>query len=217
MSEISFDEDLGGLLQENQAPVVEPQSHAEIVRKVQANSKVMPAEKPRSIPEANSGAMPHEHVSRTYCIDGKMMKQEDALPILSQEIDGDSFNFLIQKQKQSIEPAELSVVGKDRRYPDLDELDSVVGKVCPFCGESITQEEASWREIGGLCFYGTTDGQPQVYHWACISLWALLHCKGHPMKAAEKFNLPVDEMTAMKMFYRSIPWNRLGFTREEGQ
>ena len=48
------------------------------------------------IPEgANSGAMPHEKKPRSYCIDGQMCDEQTAIPILSQEIDPDSFNFLI--------------------------------------------------------------------------------------------------------------------------
>ena len=84
-----------------------------------------------------------------------MLPASEAKAILSQEIDPESFNFLIQKQKQPLEPAELSIVGKDRRYPDVEECDSVIGHKCKFCAEEISQYEASWKEIGGLCFYGT--------------------------------------------------------------
>ena len=76
------------------------------------------------------------------------------------------------------------------------------------------------RQLEGnriTCFYGTSeDGTPQVYHWGCLALHALLICKGHPLQAAEKFNLDPDEMTSMKLFYRAIPWGRLGFKSEDG-
>lgn len=212
MSDISFDEDLGGLLQEDQAPAVEP-DHAEIVRQVQANSKIRPAEKPKGIPEgANSGAMPHEKKDRTMCIDGRMVKEST---VMAETVDPESMNYLLARQKVKLEPSTLEIAGRDRRYPELDSLEASIGKICPFCNEKLSQEDCSWREIGSIVTYGQApDGQPLYWHWEHLALQALLAAKGHPEKASKDFNLDLSEMTAMKQYFRSIPWGRLGFTRE---
>lgn len=221
------EQDLESLLETHKAPSVEI-DHQEVVAQLVKKTQRLPAGNkdqgvpaetgPRDRSKDRSWAIPGQlprDAEKVYCVDGQMLPASEAKAILSQEIDPESFNFLIQKQKQPLEPAELSIVGKDRRYPDVEECDSVIGHKCKFCGEEISQSEASWREIGGLVFYGQdSEGLPQVFHWSCLSLWCLLLEKGHPRKAAEKFNLDPDEITSMKMFYRSIPWGRLGFARE---
>ena len=225
MSEdIVFDDpsELGQLLETDQAPV--EIDHSKIVQEIQKASQVKPTGNkaqgsPAGIPEgANSGAMPHEKKDRTLCIDGKMMKESAALPLLAETVDPESMNFLLARQKIKLQPSILEIVGRDFRYPVIEELEAAVGKVCPFCGEPISQEEAAnWREIGSIVTYGQApEGQPLYWHWEHLALQALLLAKGHPQRASEMFGLDISEMTAMKQYFRAIPWGRLGFLREEG-
>ena len=218
MSEISFDEDLGGLLQEELAHEVEPQSHAEIVKQVVAASAVGPAGNrdqgsPAGIPEgANSGAMLHEKRDRTISVNGQVMKESEARAIYwLRLVDPESMNYLLARQKIKLEPSTLEIVGRDVRYPVIEELEAAVGKICPFCGEKLSQEDCSWREIGSIVTYGQA-----YWHWEHLALQALLLGKGHPQRAAEMFGLDLSELTAMKQYFRAIPWGRLGFLREEG-
>src|SRR5271157_4800986 len=128
---IVFDnpDELGSLLQEDQAPDIKQKPQSEIVAEIQKNAHVKPVENgPRDRSKDRSWAIPGQlpkDREKTFCIDGLMVSESAARPILAETVDPESFNFLISKQKQKLEPAELSVVGKDRRYPDTEELDSV--------------------------------------------------------------------------------------------
>jgi hypothetical protein len=91
----------------------------------------------------------------------------------------------------------------------MDELESVIGRKCPFCGEKITEDEATVSDMGSLVFYG-----PDVFHWEHLALMALLKCHGHYAQAAEKYHLPLDDLKCMRTIeMRSLNWGRLGYVR----
>lgn len=153
--------------------------------------------------------------SPMYCVDGQMVDQLSA-----ETVDADSMNFLLAKQREPLEPDPDGAVpvGNCCRAIDYSELEEAVGKVCQFCDEEITEEEASPRGMGSLVYYGLDErGQKKVWHWSCLGLFMLIICKGHPEKAAEVFHVDIRDLKALKTSYRSIPWGRLGWSRDGGK
>jgi len=118
--------------------------------------------------------------SPRFCVDGVMMDQ-----ISAETVNPDSMNFLLEKQKQKLEPDEAGPVPVGGSYRALDyyELEQVLedGLSCPFCRETFTEEDCDHRELGSLVYYGSTPkGKRIVWHWACLALQMLILAKGHP-------------------------------------
>jgi len=153
---------------------------------------------------------------RIYTVDGKMVPEsqlKDTLRAIQE--DPELYNFLLMKQKEPFEPdpAGLRIVGQDPRDPDLDELESVIGRRCPFCGQPITEDETTVSDMGSLVFYGA-----DVWHWEHLALMVLLKCHGHYQKAAEEYHLPLEDLKCMRTIeMRSLNWGRLGWRREGSQ
>ena len=215
MSDISFDEDLGGLLQEGQASVIEPQSHAEIVKEVQKAardaqpSKAIPAEHPGSKP------LPHEKRDQKFAVDGKMLSKAE-YDQYCQNQDPDVYNFLLKAQKlpEIIDEAGPRAVGGDSRAPQLQELEDSVGKVCPHCQSPIEAEETSWKDVGSLIYYGKDEasGEPLIWHFGCWMTQVLLWTKGNAEKAAGKFGGTILELLVWRR-ESGYNWQRLGMVR----
>jgi hypothetical protein len=143
-----------------------------------------------------------------FVVDGRMVPESQ---LQAAQEDPELYNFLFMKQKEPFEPDPdgIRIVGQDPRNPDLDELESVIGRRCPFCGQPISEDEATISDMGSLVFYGS-----EVWHWEHLSLQALLVCKGHYQQAAEKYHLPLEDLKAMRTLeFRSLSWGRLGYVR----
>jgi hypothetical protein len=223
-------EDIDGLLGVDQLPEIPSQQ--DIVKKVQEDIKA--AQDERENEEAGSPLLEEPKSQRPKpknCFDGglnaqlppdherqirvgdKQMPWSDFQKIASQTIDPDSLNFLLAKQKIKLDPDPEGPrpVGRNIRGPDYYELEDSVGKVCPFCGQEITSEDASPKEIGTLVYYGKDkDGQPFIWHWAHLSLQMLLSCRANIKEASEKYNVDFVDLKAMKLYYRAIPWGYFG-------
>jgi len=149
---------------------------------------------------------------KIYTVNGQMVPEsqlKDTIRAIQE--DPELYNFLLMKQKEPFEPDQegLRIVGQDPRDPDLDELEAVVGRVCPFCGEKISEDEATVSDMGSLVFYGA-----DVWHWEHLALCCLLKCHGHYQKAAEKYFLPLEDLKCMRTIeMRSLNWGRLGYVR----
>ena len=149
---------------------------------------------------------------KMYCVNGQMVPEsqlKDTLRAIQE--DPELYNFLLMKQKEPFEldPAGLRICGGDPRDADIEELESVIGRRCPFCGEKIAEDEATVSDMGSLVFYGA-----DVWHWEHLALHALLKCHGHYQKAAEKYLLPLEDLKAMRTLeFRSLSWGRLGYVR----
>jgi len=151
--------------------------------------------------------------SPRYCVDGVMVDH-----ISAETVDPDSMNFLLEKQRQKLKPDEAGPVsvGGSYRALDYDELDQVLedSLFCPFCREAFTEEDCDYRVLGSLVYYGSTpEGKRIVWHWACLALQMLILAKGHPEVAAQRFNVDIRDLRAIKTSYRAIPWGRLGWRR----
>ncbi|MDM7912253.1 MAG: hypothetical protein QUS09_04070 [Methanotrichaceae archaeon] len=145
---------------------------------------------------------------KMFCVNNKMVPESQLQP--AQE-DPELYGFLFERQKAGLKPDQdgLRIVGGDPRDPDVDELRSVVGRVCPFCGQVIEEDEVTVSDMGSLVFYG-----PDVWHWEHLALMALLKCHGHYLSAAEKYVLPLEDLKAMRTLeFRSLSWGRLGYVR----
>lgn len=145
---------------------------------------------------------------KLFCVDGKMVPESQ---LQAAQEDPELYNFLLMKQKETFEPDQegIRICGGDPRDPDLDELESVIGRICPFCVQAITEDETQVRDMGSLVFYGS-----DVYHWEHLALMALLKCHGHWQQAAEKYHLPQEDLKAMRTLeFRSLSWGRLGYVR----
>lgn len=144
---------------------------------------------------------------QVFFVDGKKVMASE---MTAEATDPDSRNWLLALQKKKLEPDENGPIpiGGSYRAPAPDELQQVLEDelVCPVCGEVFTPEDCDFHDLGQLVSYGGI-----VYHWACISLWMLVICRGHPEKAAEIFHIPLADMRAIKTSYRAIPWGLLGF------
>ena len=153
--------------------------------------------------------MPHEKKDRTISVNGRTMKESAARDILNDTIDPESMNYLLARQRIKLQPSTLEIVGQSVRYPVIEELEDAVGKICPFCGEEISQSEASWKDIGNIVRYSQ-----DYWHWEHLALQVLLLEHGHANAAAMKYNLDPVELRTMKLYFRSLPWGRLGYLRE---
>jgi len=192
------DEELDQLLEEDQAPEEE--------------EPLIQPEKERWHPSGPCFRAESADTERIYAVDGKMVPEsqlKDTLRAIQE--DPELYNFLLMKQKEPFEPdpAGLRIVGQDPRDPDLDELESVIGRRCPFCGQPITEDETTVSDMGSLVFYGA-----DVWHWEHLALMTLLKCHGHWQPAAEKYHLPQEDLKAMRTLeFRSLSWGRLGYVR----
>lgn len=175
----------------------------------------LPQEKSPGLSWAPAGACFRAESADTekmYCVDGQMVPEsqlKDTLRAIQE--DPELYNYMLMKQKEPFEPDQegLRIVGQDPRDPDLDELESVIGRKCPFCGEAITEDEANVSDMGSLVFYGA-----DVWHWEHLALMALLKCHGHYQKAAEMYHLPLEDLKCMRTIeMRSLDWGRLGYVR----
>ena len=149
-----------------------------------------------------------EDTEKMFAVDGKMVPESQ---LQAAQEDPELYNFLLMKQKEPFEPDPdgLRIVGQDPRDPDIEELESVIGRICPFCGQAITEDEANVSDMGSLVFYG-----PDVWHWEHLALMTLLKYHGHWQQAAERFHLPVEDLKAMRTLeFRSLSWGRLGYVR----
>ncbi len=199
------DEELDSLLESDKAT----EDHAQVVREVQAQAaKNGQPEKERWHP---SGACFRAEIAdeeKLYCVNNKMVPESQ---LQAAQEDGELYNFLFERQKSGLESdsAGIRIVGGDPRNPDLDELESVIGRVCPFCGEKIEEDEVTVSDMGSLVFYGA-----DVWHWEHLALQALLVCKGDYKEAAARFFLPLEDIKAMRnLEFRSLSWGRLGQRR----
>ena len=144
---------------------------------------------------------------------------EDGQPVDApspETVDPDSMNFLLEKQKQILEPDPEGAVpvGGGYRAPSFEELEQVLedGLSCEFCGEAFTPEDCDPHDLGQLVYYGHDEkGHRKVWHWSCLALWMLIICKGHPEQAADHFHVDIRDLRGIKSSYRAIPWGRLGF------
>jgi len=169
---------------------------------------VLPESKPRWTPSGPCFRAESADTEKMFAVDGKMVPESQ---LQAAQEDPELYNFLLMKQKEPFEPDPdgLRIVGQDPRDPDLDELESVIGRICPFCDQAITEDEATISDMGSLVFYG-----PDVWHWEHLALQALLVCKGHYQQAAERFHLPMEDLKAMRTLeFRSLSWGRLGYVR----
>lgn len=192
------DEELDQLLEEDQAPEEE--------------EPLIQPEKERWHPSGPCFRGEIIDEEKLFCVDGKMVPEPQ---LQAAQEDPELYNFLLMKQKEPFEPDPdgLRIVGQDPRDPDLDELEAVVGRVCPFCGEKISEDEATVSDMGSLVFYGA-----DVWHWEHLALCCLLKCHGHYQKAAEKYFLPLEDLKCMRTIeMRSLNWGRLGYRREGSQ
>ena len=172
----------------------------------------LPESKPRWTPSGPCFRAESIDTEKSYTVNGQMVPEsqlKDTLRAIQE--DPELYNFLLMKQKETFEPDQegLRIVGQDPRDPDLDELQAVVGRVCPFCGEKISEDEATVSDMGSLVFYGL-----DVWHWEHLALMALLKCHGYWQQAAEKYHLPLEDLKAMRTLeFRSLSWGRLGYVR----
>jgi len=168
----------------------------------------LPESKPRWTPSGPCFRAESADTEKMFAVDGKMVPESQ---LQAAQEDPELYNFLLMKQKEPFEPDPdgLRIVGQDPRDPDLDELEAVVGRVCPFCGEKISEDEATVSDMGSLVFYGS-----DIWHWEHLALMALLKCHGHYQKAAEKYYLPLEDLKCMRTIeMRSLNWGRLGYVR----
>ncbi len=168
----------------------------------------LPESKPRWTPSGSCFRAESADTEKMFAVDGKMVPESQ---LQAAQEDPELYNFLLMKQKQPFEPDPdgLRIVGQDPRDPDLDELESIIGRICPFCGQAITEDEATVSDMGSLVFYGL-----DVWHWEHLALMALLKCHGHWQQAAEKYHLPLEDLKAMRTLeFRSLSWGRLGYVR----
>jgi len=176
------------------------------------DSVELPESKPRWTPSGPCFRAESVDTEKIYTVNGQMVPEsqlKDTLRAIQE--DPELYNFLLMKQKEPFEPDPdgLRIVGQDPRDPDLDELEAVVGRVCPFCGEKISEDEATVSDMGSLVFYGA-----DVWHWEHLALCCLLKCHGHYQKAAEKYFLPLEDLKCMRTIeMRSLNWGRLGYVR----
>jgi len=172
----------------------------------------LPESKPRWTPSGPCFRAESVDTEKIYTVNGQMVPEsqlKDTLRAIQE--DPELYNFLLMKQKEPFEPDQegLRIVGQDPRDPDLDELESAIGRKCPFCGEKISEDEATVSDMGSLVFYGA-----DVWHWEHLALMALLKCHGHYQKAAEKYYLPLEDLKCMRTIeMRSLNWGRLGYVR----
>ncbi len=198
------EEALDELLESDQA--TEEVDHQEIVKEVQQVAKSDQAERKRWSPSGACipGAELVENSSR-YCQDGVMVDQPS-----NETTDPDSMNWLLALQKKKLEPYEAGPIpiGGSYRSPDYEALEQVMENelACPVCSEKFTEEDCDFHDLGQLVSYNGV-----IYHWACLGLWMLVICKGHPDRASELFHVPLPDMRALKTSYRCLPWGRLGF------
>lgn len=145
---------------------------------------------------------------KMFSVNGKMIPESQ---LQAAQEDPELYTFLFERQKAGLEPDPdgLRIVGGDPRNPDIDELESVIGRICPFCGQSIEEGEITVSDMGSLVFYG-----PDIWHWEHLALQALLVCRGHYKQASERFHLPEQDLRAMRTLeLRSLSWGRLGYVR----
>jgi len=202
------DEELDSLLGSADEALDEQKYHAQVVREVQQAAKNGQPEKERWHPSGPCFRGEIIDEEKLFCVDGKMVPESQ---LQAAQEDPGLYNFLFMKQKEHLEPDPegCRIVGQDPRDPDLSELESVIGRTCPFCGEKITEDEATVSDMGSLVFYG-----PDVWHWEHLALMALLVSKGHYLPAAEKYHLPLEDLKAMRTLeFRSLSWGRLGYVR----
>ena len=203
------EKELNELLDADEAP--EQVDHAQVVADVQKAAKKdhpVEEEKKRWAPAGAGFRAESADSEQMFCVDGKMVKESE---LQAAQEDPEMYNFLLMKQKQPLEPDQegLRIVGQDPRDPDLDELESVIGRKCPFCGLPIEEDEATTSQMGSLVFYGA-----DVWHWEHLALHALLAFRGHYQQAAEKYHLPLEDLKAMRTLeFRSMSWGRLGYVR----
>ncbi|MFB3764833.1 MAG: hypothetical protein ACE14P_06240 [Methanotrichaceae archaeon] len=198
----------------------EGEDHAKVVKDVMQEARngqpVKQPEPPKWVPSGPCFRAEVVDTEKMFSVDGKMIPESEMRAL---QEDPDLYNFLLLKQRDGLKPAPdtFAIVGQDHRNPDLDELDSVIGLKCAFCGEPIDEGEATVADLGSLVFYGTDkDGEPQVWHWEHLSLMCLLCCRGDYEKASKRFGLPFDELKAMRnMYFRSFEWGRLGQKKEK--
>jgi len=204
-------EELDELLESDEA-LEEQKDHAQVVREVQQAAKNGQPEKERWHPSGPCFRAESADAENMFAVNGKMVPESE---LQAAQEDPDLYTFLFEKQKIGLQPDPegCRIVGGDPRDPDLSELESVIGRVCPFCGEMITEDETQVRDMGSLVSYG-----PDVWHWEHLALMALLVCKGHYQQASEKFHLPMEDLKAMRTLeFRSLSWGRLGWRREGRQ
>ncbi len=174
------------------------------------------AQEPVELPESKSRWTPSgpcfraeaADTEKMFAVDGKMVPESQ---LQAAQEDPELYNFLLMKQKEPFEPDQegLRICGGDPRDADIEELESVIGRVCPFCGEKISEDEATVSDMGSLVYYGQN-----IYHWEHLALMALLKCHGHWQQAAGRFHLPVEDLKAMRTLeFRSLSWGRLGYVR----
>jgi hypothetical protein len=188
------DEELDQLLEEDQAPEEE--------------EPLIQPEKERWHPSGPCFRGEIIDEEKLFCVDGKMVPEPQ---LQAAQEDPELYNFLLMKQKEPFEPDPdgLRIVGQDPRDPDQDELEGVIGRICPFCGQAIEVDEVTVSDMGSLVFYGS-----DVWHWEHLALMALLVCKGHYQQAAEKYHLPLEDLKCMRTIeMRSLNWGRLGYVR----
>jgi len=172
----------------------------------------LPESKPRWTPSGPCFRAESVDTEKIYTVNGQMVPEsqlKDTIRAIQE--DPELYNFLLMKQKEPFEPDQegLRIVGQDPRDPDMEELETVIGRVCPFCGEKISEDEATVSDMGSLVYYGQN-----IYHWEHLALMALLKCHGHWQQAAGRFHLPVEDLKAMRTLeFRSLSWGRLGYVR----
>jgi len=204
-------EGLDELLESDEAPGEGQKDHAQVVAEVQKaakNGQPVEEDRKRWSPSGPCFRAESADTEKMFAVNGQMVPESQ---LQRAQEDPELYTFLFEKQKAGLEPDQdgLRIVGQDPRDPDLDELENVIGRICPFCGEKITEDEATVSDMGSLCFYG-----PDVWHWEHLALMALLVCKGHYHQAAKKFSLPLEDLRAMRTLeFRSLSWGRLGYLR----
>jgi hypothetical protein len=202
------DEELDSLLGSVDEAPGEVHDHAEIVREVQQAAKNGLPEKERWHPSGPCFRAESADTEKMFAVNGKMVPESE---LQASQEDPELYTFLFEKQKAGLQPDPegCRICGGDPRDPDLSELESAIGRVCPFCGEKITEDETQVRNMGSLVFY-----EAECFHWEHLALMALLVCKGHYQQAAEKYHLPLEDLRAMRTLeFRSLSWGRLGYVR----
>jgi len=202
------DEELDSLLGSADEAPDEQKDHAQVVREVQQAAKNGQPEKERWHPSGSCFRAESADTEKIFAVNGKMVPESQ---LQAAQEDPELYTFLFEKQKAGLQPDPegLRIVGGDPRDADIEELESVVGRTCLFCGEKITEDEATVSDMGSLVFYG-----PDVWHWEHLSLMALLVCKGHYRQASEKYHLPLVDLKGMRRLeFRSLSWGRLGYVR----